>query len=58
MNSLRAFGSLLYFIIFFGGLYFLWNNGNIAFFFGKTKKVNTQIDSIKIVDEIKDIGFH
>lgn len=58
MNSLRAFGYLLYFIIFFGGLYFLWNNGNIAFFLGKTTKVNAQIDSIKVVHGTAGRGYN
>ncbi|REH52414.1 hypothetical protein C7448_103146 [Tenacibaculum gallaicum] len=58
MNSLRAFGFLLYFIIFFGGLYFLWNSGNIAFFLGKTTKVNAKIDSIKVVYGTAGRGYH
>lgn len=58
MKHAQALGSLIFFIAFFGGIYLMYNNGNLAFFFGKTTKVNAQIDSIKVIHGMAGRGYN
>jgi hypothetical protein len=49
MNRTNALFSLLVFLVVSVSIYYMYNRGNIAFFFGETTKLNAQIDSIKLV---------
>ncbi len=55
---MKELSRLLFILILFGGIYFLYNRGNIALFLGKTTKVNAHVDSIKGIYGTKGIGFH
>ncbi len=55
---MKELSRLLFLLIFFGGIYFLYNRGNMALFIGKTTKINAQVDSIIGIYGTKGIGFH
>ncbi len=58
MKANQAIGIILFFIVFLGGIYMLYNDGNNAIFLGKTTKVNAQIDSIIPVRGLKARGWN
>lgn len=57
-NYYNSLITILFFIVFFGGVYIMYNKGNIAIFIGKTTTVNAKIDSINLINGLRGKGYN
>ena len=57
-NYYHSLLTILFFIVFFGGIYIMYNKGNMAIFIGKTTTIDARIDSIKLIHGLRGRGYN